>query len=158
MTIECKINGHTYTTRPLYFEEFTTLGFISEEKLYPLLICLMACIKDNFEDKELFFALYKASKDIFNREDLKYISNLVLNREHLMVDGKKLDKAGWEKHWQEVGFVEYRIVVIKFIEANLGNFTSLSTLFPQGWTTTIKNYIRKIFSLLLIEPNAVKNR
>ena len=148
MTIECKVNGHTYTTSPLYFEEFTKLGYISEEKIYPLLICFLACIRDNFQDLEMFHALYKASKDVFNREDLKYISNLVLNREHLLIDGKKLDQADWEKHWQKAGFVEYRIVVIKFIEANLGNFTSLSALLPEELTTAIRNYIERTYSIL----------
>lgn len=148
MTIECKVNGHTYTTSPLYFEEFTKLGYISEEKIYPLFICFLACIRDNFRDIEMFHALYKASKDIFNREDLKYISNLVLNREHLLIDGKKLDQADWEKHWQKVGFVEYRIVIIKFIEANLGNFTSLSALIPEEWTTAIRNYVERTYSTL----------
>ena len=148
MTIECKVNGHTYTTSHLYFEEFTKLGYISEEKIYPLLICFLACIRDNFQDLEMFHALYKASKDIFNREDLKYISELVLNREHLLIDGKKLDKAEWEKHWQKVGFVEYRIVIIKFIEANLGNFTSLSALLPKEWTIVIRNYLEKTYSIL----------
>ena len=33
--IECTVNGHKYETSPLYFEDFTTLGFMTEEKVYP---------------------------------------------------------------------------------------------------------------------------
>ena len=151
--IECKINGHTYATEPLYFEDFTTLGFIAEEKIVPLLVCLFACIANNLTDAELLKALYNSCKDVFNREDLKYISNLVLNKEHLIIDGKKPDYAEWEKHWQSAGFIEYKTVVIKFIEANLGNFTSLSALLPER-AKNIENCLKeKLSSLLNIPKN-----
>ncbi len=151
MTIECKINGHTYTTSPLYFEEFTTLGFIIEEKLFPFFACLTTCISNNLSDAQLLTALYKACKDIFNREDLKYISNLVLNKEHMTIDGKKLDQAEWEKHWQAVGFIEYRVVVMNFIKENIGNFTSLSALIPAEWTDKLANKLKERLSNLLTQ-------
>ena len=151
MTIECKVKGHTYTTSPLYFEEFTTLGFIVEEKLFPFFACLSACLANNLTDSELLTALYKACKDIFNREDLKYISNLALNREHLLIDGKKLDQAEWEKHWQKVGFIEYRIVVMKFIQENIGNFTSLSALIPAEWADRIMSRVKERLSMMLMQ-------
>lgn len=132
-TIECEVNGHKYETLQLYFEDFTKLGYMTEEKIYPFLVCLSACITANLTDAELLNSLYKSCKDIFNKEDLQFISQLVLNKEHLLIDGKKPDNAEWEKHWQSVGFTDYRVVVIKFIKANLGNFTSLSTLFPKEW-------------------------
>lgn len=146
MTIECKVNGHTYSTAPLYFEDFTTLGFIVEEKLFPFMACLTTCMANNLTDAQLLTALYKACKDIFNREDLKFISNLVMNKEHLLLDGKKLDKLEWEKHWQKVGFVEYRVVVTNFIKENLGNFTSLSALIPKEWTQALLNTLNKRLS------------
>ena len=149
--IECKINGHTYATAPLYFEDFTTLGFIAEEKIIPLLTCLLACVANNLTDAELLKALYNSCKDVFNHEDLKYISNLVLNKEHLLINGKKPDCAEWEKHWQSVGFIDYKIVVIKFIKANLGNFTSLSALLPV-WAKKIENGLKEKLSALLVVP------
>lgn len=152
--IECTVNGHKYATAPLYFEDFTSLGFITEEKAYPFITCLTACIANNLSDAELLKALYTSCKDIFNREDLKYISNLVLNREHMTIDGKKPDAAQWEKHWQKVGFVDYRVVVFHFIRQNLGNFSSLSALLPDGWTQKIQKQLEKKLSKLFTNLNA----
>lgn len=154
MSIECYINGHKYETEPLYFEDFTTLGFMTEEKIYPFLTCLTACIANNLSDSELLKALYTSCKDIFNREDLKFISNLVMNKEHLRIDEKKLDNLDWEKHWQSVGFMDYRIVVFNFMRQNLGNFSSLSALLPTEWTKNIKTQLEKKLSMLFLNLNA----
>ena len=151
--IECDVNGHKYQTQQLYFEKFTQLGYITEEKIYPFLVCLTACMNANLTDAELLNSLYKSCKDIFNKEDLHFISELVLNREHLMIDGKRPDKAEWEKHWQSVGFTDYRVVVVKFIKANLGNFTSLSALFPKEWATKTMLLISERLSKLLTSLN-----
>lgn len=148
MNIECKVSGHKYETESLYFEDFTTLGFMTEEKVYPFLTCLTACIANNLSDSELLKALYNSCKDIFNREDLKFISNLALNKEHLRVDGKRLDAVEWEKHWQTVGFMDYRVVCFNFIRQNLGNFSSLSALLPTEWTENIKKQVENKLSVL----------
>lgn len=152
MVLECSVGGHKYETEPLYFEDFTTLGFITEEKVYPFLTCLGACVANELSDSELLKALYTSCKDVFNREDLKFISNLALNREHLRVDGKKLDNLEWEQHWQKVGFVDYRVVCFNFIRQNLGNFSSLSALFPTEWTVVvveqIQSKLNKLFAAL----------
>ena len=147
--IECTVNGHKYATSPLYFEDFTTLGFMTEEKVYPFLTCLTACMANNLSDSELLKALYTSCKDIFNRDDLKFISNLVLNREHMTIDGKKPDQVQWEKHWQSVGFMDYRVVVLNFMRQNLGNFSSLSALLPDGRATQIKSLIENRLLTLL---------
>lgn len=152
--IECTVNGHKYATSPLYFEDFTTLGFMTEEKVYPFLTCLTACIANNLSDSELLKALYTSCKDIFNRDDLKFISNLVLNREHMTIDGKKPDELQWEKHWQTVGFMDYRVVVLNFMRQNLGNFSSLSALLPDGWTKEVKKQLEKKLSALFVNLSA----
>ena len=154
MSLECTVNGHKYETEPLYFEDFTSLGFMTEEKVYPFLTCLTACIANDLSDSELLKALYNSCKDIFNREDLKFISNLALNKEHLRVDGKKLDALEWEKHWQSAGFMDYRVVCFSFIRQNLGNFSSLSALFPAEWTEQVKKQLEKKLSTLFINLNA----
>lgn len=146
MKISCKVNNHTYETEKLYFENGVILGSILEEKIFPFLTCFTACLGNNLSDGELIKALYHTSKDIFNREDLKEISDLVLNREHLQIDGKILDNLEWEKHWQSVGFIEYQIVVVKFIGENLGNFTRLSALLPTEWTEKLKFLLNEKFS------------
>ena len=121
-----------------------------EEKFFPLIACIIACCANQLEDGEILKALYSASKDVFKRDDLKYVSNLVLNKEHLIVNGKILDEAEWLKHWQSVGFIEYHTVVFEFIKANLGNFTNLSALIPKEWTTEDGNVIRqKLLDLFL---------
>ena len=132
--IKCTVGGHEYATAPLYFEDFTKLGFMLEEKIFPFLTCLLVCLGGEMQDSDYTKALYSAGKDVFNRADLELMANLVLNREHLLIDGKKLDNAEWQKHWQTVGYVDYRIVVMQFIKANLGNFSSLSALIPKEWT------------------------
>lgn len=147
--ITCNVGGHEYTTEPLYFSDFTKLGFITEEKVYPFLTCAFACIANNLADGELLKALYTSCKDIFNREDLKTLSELALNREHLRVDGKQLDNAEWEQHWQKVGFCDYRVVCFNFIKDNLGNFSSLSALLPEGAYEKMKSQIEaKLLTLL----------
>ena len=150
MTLECNVGGHKYETEPLYFEEFTTLGFMAEEKVYPFLTCLVACMANDLSDSELLKALYTSCKDIFNREDLKFISNLALNREHLRIDGKKPDTLEWEKHWQKVGFAHYRVVCFNFIRMNLGNFSSLSALLPTEWTQNFVSRLENKLSMLFI--------
>lgn len=147
MTIECTVGAHKYATEPLYFDDFTTLGFITEEKVYPFLTCLAACVANDLSDSELLKALYTSCKDVFNREDLKFISNLALNREHLTIDGKKPDALEWEKHWQKVGFADYRVVCFCFIKENLGNFSNLSVLF--GRTQVLKDLIETKLSTVL---------
>lgn len=154
MTLECIVSGHKYETEPLYFEEFTTLGFIAEEKVYPFLTCLLACVANDLSDSELLKALYNSCKDVFNREELKFISNLALNREHLRIDGKKLDSLEWEKHWQKVGFADYRVVCFNFIRMNLGNFTSLSALFPTEWTQALTSRLESKLLMLFTSLNA----
>ena len=148
MTLECNVGGHKYETEPLYFDEFTILGFMAEEKVYPFLTCLVACMANDLSDSELLKSLYNSCKDIFNREDLKFISNLALNREHLRIDGKKPDSLEWEKHWQNVGFADYRVVCFNFIRMNLGNFSSLSALLPTEWTQNFLSRLEGKLSML----------
>ena len=150
--ITCKVGGHEYSTEKLYFSDFTKLGFITEEKVYPFLTCAFACIANNLADGELLKALYASCKDIFNRDDLRMLSELALNKEHLRVDGKQLDNADWEKHWQDVGFADYRVVCFNFIKDNLGNFSSLSALLPEGAIDKIKSQVEK--KLLTLLSNA----
>ncbi len=148
MKIECEIGGHRYATEQLYYEDFTTIGFMLSEKIAPFITCLLACLGNNLSDNELLKALYSSSKEVFNRDDMKFISELVLNREHLTIDGKKLDKLGWEKHWQSGGFIDYQAVVYKFIEGNLGNFTQLSALMPAHMADKLQERLGNKFSLL----------
>lgn len=148
--ITCNVGGHEYTTEKLYFRDFTELGFITEEKVYPFLTCVFACIANDLADGELLKALYTSCKDIFNRDDLKKLSELALNKEHLRVDGKQLDNAEWEKHWQDVGFADYRVVCFNFIRENLGNFSSLSALLPGGAMEKMKSQIEKKLLTLLV--------
>ncbi len=155
MTLECTVGGHKYETEPLYFEDFTTLGFMAEEKIYPFLTCLFACITNDLSDSELLKALYSSCKDIFNREDLKFISNLALNREHLRIDGKIPDNLEWEKHWQKAGFSDYRVVCFNFIRMNLGNFSNLSALLPAEWTQNFLSRLENKFSILFTSLNAL---
>ncbi len=155
--IKCNIGGHEYTTAPLYFEDFTKLGFILEEKIFPYMTCLLACLGNNMCDADFMKALYTSGKDVFNRDDLNSIANLVINREHMMIDGKKPDNAEWEKHWQSVGFIDYRILVVKLIEANLGNFSSLSALIPKEWTLVGEKLKEKFLKTSKDLKDAVQN-
>ena len=147
--LECSLNGHTYQTEKLYLEDFKKLGIIYEEKIMPFLITALYCSKENKLDKDLVLALYNASKEVFNREDMEFLMDLAMNLEHLTIDGKKLDRAEWEKHWQNVGYIDYRLVALMFTKENLGNFSMLSALLPQEWTTFLKELLNGKFSNLL---------
>ena len=85
---------------------------------------------------------------------MKFISKLVLNKDALLIDGKKLDEAEFNLHWQKVGYCDYRVVIIHFIKGNLGNFTSLSQLLPDGATEKIKSQIEKKLLTLFTNLNA----
>ena len=85
---------------------------------------------------------------------MKFISKLVLNKDTLTVDGKKLDEAEFNLHWQKVGYADYRVVIINFIKGNLGNFTSLLQLLPDGATEKIKNSIEAKLLTLFTNLNA----
>ena len=148
-TITINLNNHTYQTVKLNYEDFKKLGYLSEEKIYPFITCLIACIGNNLSDSELLKALYTSCKDIFKREDLDFITELVLNRDFMTIDGKKPDNAEWELHWQKVGFCDLRVLVFKLVKENLGNFTSLSALIPTEWTTMIENQVSKKLLTLL---------
>ena len=152
--IECTVNGHKYQTAKLLTEDFLNLGAMLEEKVFPFFTCVMACIANDLSDAELLKALYISCKDVFNREDMKFISKLVLNKDALLIDGKKLDEAEFNLHWQKVGYCDYRVVIIHFIKGNLGNFTSLSQLLPDGATEKIKSQIEKKLLTLFTNLNA----
>lgn len=152
--IEVTLNGHKYQTAKLLFEDFTNLGAMLEEKVFPFFTCFMACIANNLSDAELLKALYTSCKDVFNRDDMKFISKLVLNKDTLTVDGKKLDEAEFNLHWQKVGYADYRVVIINFIKGNLGNFTSLLQLLPDGATEKIKSSIEAKLLTLFTNLNA----
>lgn len=143
--IECNVNGHTYRTEKLYLKDFKKLGVILEEKIFPLFLTFIGVDKYGVGDKDLLLALYTASKDAFSRDDAEYMIDLVMNKEHLTIDGKKPDTAEWERHWQNVGYIEYRMVAIEFIKVNMGNFTLLSASMPQEWTMHLKNILNGIF-------------
>ena len=152
--IECTVNGHKYQTAKLLTEDFLNLGAMLEEKVFPFFTCFMACIANDLSDAELLKALYMSCKDVFNREDMKFISKLVLNKDALLIDGKKLDEAEFNLHWQKVGYCDYRVVIIHFIKGNLGNFTSLSQLLPNGATDKIKSQVEKKLLTLFTNLNA----
>lgn len=152
--IEVTLNGHKYQTAKLLFEDFTNLGAMLEEKVFPFFTCFMACIANNLSDAELLKALYTSCKDVFNRDDMKFISKLVLNKDTLTIDGKKLDEAEFNLHWQKVGYADYRVVIINFIKGNLGNFTSLLQLLPDGATEKIKSSIEAKLLTLFTNLNA----
>ena len=152
--IECTVNGHKYQTAKLLTEDFLNLGAMLEEKVFPFFTCFMACIANDLSDAELLKALYMSCKNVFNREDMKFISKLVLNKDALLIDGKKLDEAEFNLHWQKVGYCDYRVVIIHFIKGNLGNFTSLSQLLPDGATEKIKSQIEKKLLTLFTNLNA----
>ena len=152
--IECTVNGHKYQTAKLLTEDFLNLGAMLEEKVFPFFTCFMACIANDLSDAALLKALYMSCKDVFNREDMKFISKLVLNKDALLIDGKKLDEAEFNLHWQKVGYCDYRVVIIHFIKGNLGNFTSLSQLLPDGATEKIKSQIEKKLLTLFTNLNA----
>ena len=152
--IECTVNGHKYQTAKLLTEDFLNLGAMLEEKVFPFFTCFMACIANDLSDAELLKALYMSCKDVFNREDMTFISKLVLNKDALLIDGKKLDEAEFNLHWQKVGYCDYRVVIIHFIKGNLGNFTSLSQLLPDGATEKIKSQIEKKLLTLFTNLNA----
>lgn len=143
--IECTVNGHKYKTEKLYLEDFKKLGIIYEEKLVPLMLTLACCKKYDYTDKDLLLAIYKAGKDAFNRDDTEFILDLVMNKEHLTIDGKVPDTAAWEKHWQNEGYLVYRMVAHEFIKENLGNFTVLSAHLPQEWANQVENILKGIF-------------
>jgi hypothetical protein len=144
--IECDLNGHHYATEKLYFADMKKLGAIIEEKLYPVL-ALLTLVKDGKDlNGKLTEQIYSAAKETMNRDDNEYVTELVLNKEHLCIDGKKLDNAEWEKHWQSVGYSDYRLVSLKFMEENLGNFTEMLTLILPEWadkicTSTNENFL-----------------
>lgn len=152
--ITVEINSHTYKTVKLNYEDFKKLGYLSEEKLYPFITCLFACLGNNLSDSELLKALYSSCKDIFKREDLDFITELVLNRDFMTIDGKKPDNAEWELHWQSVGFCDLRVLVFKLAKENLGNFTSLSALLPNGWTKAVEEQVKEKLLTLLTNLNS----
>ena len=158
MKISCEVNGHKYVTEKLYFKDFLTIGFLIEEKIGPFIDCFTACIGNNLSDSELLKALYSSCKDILNREDMSFICDLVINREHLTIDGKKLDNADWEKFWQEVGFFDYQAVSLKFLGENLGNFTQLSALLPPKAADLLAGRLENKFSILSTVLNDLLNK
>ena len=144
MKISCEVNGHKYVTEKLYFKDFLTIGFLIEEKIGPFIACFTACIGNNLSDSELLKALYSSCKDILNREDMSFICDLVINREHLTIDGKKLDNADWEKFWQEVGFFDYQA---KYITQG-GCETRVPADLPGQTQNDIRRFSEIIFKAL----------
>ena len=135
--IECDLNGHHYATEKLYFADMKKLGAIFEEKLYPTLAVLYFVRGGQDFNGKLTEQIYSALRETFNRDDSEYVTELCMNKEHLCIDGKRLDNAEWEKHWQAVGYNDYRLVSFKFMEENLGNFTETLTHILPEWADKI---------------------
>lgn len=158
MDIKCSVNGHTYETQKLYLEDFKKLGIIYEEKLMPFIVTIMYCHNQDCLDKDIIYTLYKSSQDVFNREDVEFLLDLVMNKEHMLIDGKKPDCAEWERHWQSVGYIDYRTVAIAFTKENLGNFSGLLALIPDEWATPLKKLLDGNLSSFLQSLNQMSTK
>lgn len=152
--IQLQLNGNKYQTQKLTFEDLQTLGFSIEEKIIPFFACFATAMANGVKDGEILQAIYKSCKDALNPSEWKELCEIVRNDNCLLINGKKLEGSEWHKHWQEVGFADYRVMCLYFIKENLGNFMSLSALIPNELTEKVKSQMSVKLEDLLLKINS----
>lgn len=123
---EVKYDGHIYARNALNFEELTEFGL----RIIPLLAGLGSTTgvvyANKFEQGDNLFSFYQVIKDVFNKEDWKWLVEMMLHSKSacLSIDGVDVDENELNEHFSG-NFVAMYYVTCEMAWHNLGEFKGL---------------------------------
>lgn len=124
--LEVEYNGHKYSRNALGFSDLTEFGL----RIMPLLAgfggVTGVVYANKFEAGDNLFAFYEVVKNVFNKDDWKWLVNLMLNSkiDCLQIDGIDCDENEINEHFAG-DFLAVYFVTCAFAWQNVGEFRGL---------------------------------
>lgn len=123
---EVSYNGHTYSRNALNFGELTEFGL----RIMPLLAGFGATTgvvyANKFEQGDNLYSFYKTIKDVFNKDDWKWLVEMMLHSKTacLSIDGIDVDEEELNEHFAG-DFLAVYYVTCEMAWHNVGEFKGL---------------------------------
>lgn len=123
---EVSYNGHTYSRNALNFGELTEFGL----RIMPLLAGFGATtgvvFANKFEQGDNLHSFYKVIKDVFNKDDWKWLVEMMLHSKTacLSIDGIDVDEEELNEHFAG-DFLAVYYVTCEMAWHNVGEFKGL---------------------------------
>lgn len=123
---EVQYNGHTYSRNALNFGELTEFGL----RIMPLVMGFGATtgvvFANKFEQGDNLNSFYKVIKDVFNKDDWKWLVEMMLHSKTacLSIDGVDVDENELNEHFAG-DFLAVYYVTCEMAYHNVGEFKGL---------------------------------
>lgn len=123
---EVRYNGHTYARNALDFGELTEFGL----RIMPILAGFGATtgvvFANKFEQGDNLYSFYKVIKDVFNKDDWKWLVEMMLHSKSacLSIDGVDVDENELNEHFAG-DFLAIYAITYEMAYYNLGEFKGL---------------------------------
>jgi hypothetical protein len=123
---EVNYNGHTYARNALNFGELTEFGL----RVMPIVAGFGATtgvvFANKFEQGDSLHAFYQVIKDVFNKDDWKWLVEMMLHSKSscLSIDGVDVDENELNEHFAG-DFLSVYYVTCEMAWHNLGEFSGL---------------------------------
>lgn len=124
--IEVNYNGHTYARNALNFGELTEFGLRIMERLTGFGSVMGVTFANKFEQGDNLHSFYKVIKDVFNKDDWKWLVELFLHSKSacLSIDGIDVDEEELNEHFAG-NFLAIYYITCEMAWQNLGEFKGL---------------------------------
>ena len=124
--IEVNYNGHTYARNALNFGELTEFGLRIMERLTGFGSVMGVTFANKFEQGDNLHSFYKVIKDVFNKEDWKWLVELFLHSKTacLSIDGIDVDEEELNEHFAG-NFLAIYYITCEMAWHNMGEFSGL---------------------------------
>ena len=124
--IEVNYEGHTYARNALTFGELTEFGLRIMERLTGFGSVMGVTFANKFEQGDNLHSFYKVIKDVFNKDDWKWLVELFLHSKSacLSIDGVDVDEEELNEHFAG-NFLAIYYVTCEMAWHNMGEFKGL---------------------------------
>lgn len=124
--IEVNYNGHTYARNALNFGELTEFGLRIMERLTGFGSVMGVTFANKFEQGDNLHSFYKVIKDVFNKDDWKWLVELFLHSKSacLSIDGVDVDEEELNEHFAG-NFLAVYYITCEMAWHNMGEFKGL---------------------------------
>lgn len=124
--IEVNYNGHTYARNALNFGELTEFGLRIMERLTGFGSVMGVTFANKFEQGDNLHSFYKVIKDVFNKDDWKWLVELFLHSKTacLSIDGVDVDEEELNEHFAGE-FLAIYYITCEMAWHNMGEFKGL---------------------------------
>jgi len=123
---EVNYDGHTYARNALNFGELTEFGLRIMERVTGFGSVVGVTFANKFEQGDNLYSFYKTIKDVFNKDDWKWLVELFLHSKSacLSIDGIDVDEEELNEHFAG-DFLKVYYVTCEMAWHNLGEFKGL---------------------------------